>query len=146
VDVGALVEGVAGYFRARVPTLAHTVRIVSERTADPLLIQGDPVLLEWAVESLLKNAVDALAGRGGTVRVETDAAPESGVLVRVADDGPGVPRELRRRIFKPGFSTKSSGWGIGLSLAKRIVEDSHHGKLSLVDSDDPGAVFEIILR
>lgn len=146
VDIGALVDGVAKYFRARVPTLAHTVLIRSERRGEPLVIQGDPVLLEWAVESLVKNAVDALAGRGGTVRVETDAAPESGVLVRVADDGPGVPRELQRRIFHPGFSTKDGGWGIGLSLARRIVEDSHDGKLTLVPSDGPGAVFEIILR
>lgn len=146
VDVGALVEGVVDYFRARVPTLAHSVRIRSERATDPLVVQGDSVLIEWAVESLIKNAVDALAGRGGTVSVETAAAPESGVLVRVADDGPGVPRELQRRIFQPGFSTKNGGWGIGLSLARRIVEDSHDGKLSLVTSDDPGAVFEIILR
>jgi signal transduction histidine kinase len=146
VDVGALVEGVAAYFRARVPTLAHSVRIQSERRGDALVVQGDPVLLEWAVESLVKNAVDALAGRGGTVRVETEAAPESGVRVRVADDGPGVPRELQRRIFHAGFSTKDGGWGIGLSLARRIVEDSHDGRLTLVPSDGPGAVFEIILR
>jgi signal transduction histidine kinase len=146
VDVAALVDGVARYFRARVPTLAHSVVIQSERRAEPLVIQGDPVLLEWAVESLVKNAVDALAGRGGTVRIETDAAPESGALVRVADDGPGIPPELRRRIFQPGFSTKERGWGIGLSLARRIVEDSHDGTLTLVRSDGPGAVFEIILR
>ena len=146
VDIGALVERVAAYFRARVPTLAHTVLIRSERRGEPLVIQGDPVLLEWAVESLVKNAVDALGGRGGTVRVEAEAAPESGVLVRVADDGPGVPRELQRRVFQPGFSTKDGGWGIGLSLARRIVEDSHDGELTLVPSDGPGAVFEIILR
>jgi signal transduction histidine kinase len=146
VDVGDLVEEVVAYFRARVPTLAHAVLIQSERRAGSLVIQGDPVLLEWAVESLIKNAVDALAGRGGTVRVETDTAPESGVLVRVADDGPGIPRELQRRIFKPGFTTKSGGWGIGLSLARRIIEDNHHGRLTLVTSGGPGAVFEIILR
>ena len=146
VDIGALVQRVAAYFRARVPTLAHTVLIRSELRGEPLVIQGDPVLLEWAVESLVKNAVDALGGRGGTVRVEAEAAPESGVLVRVADDGPGVPRELQRRIFLPGFSTKDGGWGIGLSLARRIVEDSHDGRLTLVPSDGPGAVFEIILR
>ncbi len=146
VDVGALVEAVAGYFRARVPTLAHTVRILFERRGEPLTVQGDRVLLEWAVESLIKNAVDALAGRGGTVRVDVEAAPETGVLVRVADDGPGIPRELRRRVFQAGFSTKDGGWGIGLSLARRIVEDSHRGKLTLLSTDGPGAVFEIILR
>ena len=146
VDVGELVEGIVAYFRARVPTLAHTVLIQSERHGESLVVQGDPVLLEWAVESLIKNAVDALAGRGGTVRVETDTAPESGVLIRIADDGPGIPRELQRRIFQPGFTTKSGGWGIGLSLTRRIVEDNHDGKLTLVSAGGPGAVFEIILR
>ena len=146
VDLGALAERVANYFRARVPTLAHTVAIRFERHGDPLTVQGDPVLLEWAIESLIKNAVDALAGRGGTVRVEATPAPESGVCVRVADDGPGVPDDLRRRIFSPGFTTKDGGWGIGLSLARRIVEQTHGGELNLVDTPDPGATFEIILR
>jgi signal transduction histidine kinase len=62
----------------------------------------------------------------------------------VADDGPGIPRELRARIFEPGFSTKQSGWGIGLALARRIVEENHGGSLRLA-SADRGAAFEIIL-
>jgi signal transduction histidine kinase len=146
VELGALADRVASYFRARVPTLAHTVAIHCERPPEPLVVQGDPVLLEWAIESLIKNAVDALAGRGGTVRIEASAAPESGVLVRVADDGPGVPGDLQRRIFSPGFTTKDGGWGIGLSLARRIVEQAHGGELNLVDTPGPGATFEIILR
>ena len=146
VDLAVLAERVTNYFRARVPTLAHSVAIHFERLPEPLIVQGDPVLLEWAIESLIKNAVDALAGRGGIVRVEATPAPESGVCIRVADNGPGVPRDLRRRIFSPGFSTKDGGWGIGLSLARRIVEQAHGGTLSLVDRSEPGATFEIILR
>ena len=72
------------------------------------------------------------------------AMPEGGVRLRVADDGPGIPRELRSRVFEPGFSTKASGWGIGLSLTKRIVEENHGGRLSLLPTDR-GAAFEIIL-
>ena len=146
VDLGALAERVANYFRARVPTLAHAVSIRLDRQPEPLLVQGDPVLLEWAIESLIKNAVDALAGRGGVVRVEASATPESGARVRVADNGPGIPRDLQRRIFSPGFTTKDGGWGIGLSLARRIVEQAHGGELNLVDTSEPGATFEIILR
>ena len=146
VDLGALAERVAGYFRARVPTLAHTVAIQFERRGEPVIVQGDPVLLEWALESLIKNAVDALAGRGGTIRVEAEAAPESGACIRVSDDGPGIPREMQRRVFSPGFTTKEGGWGIGLSLARRIVEQTHGGKLNLVTAAGPGATFEIILR
>ena len=108
-------------------------------------VQGDPVLLEWAVEVLAKNAVDALAGRGGHIRLSAARRPETGITVAVSDDGPGVPPELRSRVFDPGFSTKQSGWGIGLSLAKRIVEENHGGKLVLANAEQ-GATFEIILH
>jgi signal transduction histidine kinase len=129
VDAGALVARVARYFQARVPTLANT--IVVEHDEEPGLprVKGDAVLLEWAIE---------------------------GVVIRVADDGPGVPRELRSRVFEPGFSTKQSGWGIGLSLARRIVEENHNGVLQLAPSEPGagvagggtagGATFEIILH
>jgi signal transduction histidine kinase len=145
VDVGALAERVAAYFRARVPTLARRVTVTSARPNTPLEVEGDPVLLEWALEAIAKNAIDALAGRGG--RVDITAAPlaDGGVRIRVADDGPGVPRELRSRIFEPGFSTKERGWGVGLSLAKRIVEENHGGRLVLAPADR-GATFDVILR
>jgi signal transduction histidine kinase len=107
-------------------------------------VKGDAVLLEWAVEVLVKNAIDALAGRGGTITLSAALRPEGGAAVVVADDGPGIPRELRTRIFEPGFSTKQSGWGIGLSLARRIVEEGHDGKLQLAQTSR-GAAFEIIL-
>ncbi|MBM3907550.1 MAG: HAMP domain-containing histidine kinase [Gemmatimonadetes bacterium] len=141
-DVGDAVETVVDYFRARVPTLANTVVVKFERGDGPLEVPADRVLLEWAVESLVKNAVDALAGRGGTVTVRVDRAAGSGARVRVADDGPGIPPNLRRKIFAAGFTTKERGWGIGLPLAKRIVEESHNGRLTLVPSDR-GAVFDL---
>ena len=144
VDLGVLVERVANYFRARVPTLAQRVTVVSSRGEDPLVVDGDPVLLEWAIESLAKNAIDALAGRDGQVTMSATALPEGQVRVRVSDNGPGVPRELGKRIFEPGFSTKEHGWGIGLPLARRIVRDNHGGELVLVPSER-GATFDIIL-
>jgi signal transduction histidine kinase len=143
VDLGKLVDRVAAYFRARVPTLAQRVTVASSHQGD-LVIQGDEVLLEWALESLTKNAIDALAGRDGRVEISADALPEGRVRVRVSDDGPGVPREIRHQIFDPGFSTKEKGWGIGLSLARRIVRDSHGGELLLVPSDR-GATFDMVL-
>jgi signal transduction histidine kinase len=144
VDLHALVDRITRYFRARVPTLAHAVKIDVAAHAEPVTVRGDPVLLEWAFEVLVKNAVDALAGRGGRIVGAARARPDGGAVVTVSDDGPGIPRELRARIFEPGFSTKQSGWGIGLSLARRIVEESHGGTLRLA-SADRGASFEIIL-
>jgi signal transduction histidine kinase len=145
VDVGDIVEGVATYFRARVPTLAKAVTIRSVRRGDSLIVAGDPVLLEWAIESLAKNAIDALAGRGGRVTLSAQELPEGRVRIRVKDNGPGVPRELRKRIFDAGFSTKEKGWGIGLSLARRIITEGHDGRL-LLQSGTRGATFDIILE
>src|SRR5262249_13909929 len=134
VDAAELMERVAAYFRARVPSLAHTVTICAEREPGDLTGQGDSVLLEWALEAIIKNAINALAGRGGRVDLKASPVPEGGVRIRVSDDGPGVPREIRKQVFQPGFSTKQRGWGIGLSLAKRIVEENHGGRLALVSS------------
>ncbi len=144
LDAAELMQRVAGYFRARVPSLAHTVTVCAEVEAGDLTVQGDSVLLEWALESIVKNAIDALAGRGGRVDLTAAAYPEGGVRIRISDDGPGVPPKIRKQIFQPGFSTKQRGWGIGLSLAKRIIEENHGGRLALVPSDR-GATFEIIL-
>jgi signal transduction histidine kinase len=144
VDVNDVVTQVATYYRARVPTLANAVVIDVQRTDGPLVIPGDRVLLEWAVESLVNNAVDALSGRGGRITVTVSTGAGSGATIRVADDGPGIPPDLRRRIFAAGFSTKEAGWGIGLPLARRIVREGHGGRLELVPSDR-GAVFDVIL-
>jgi signal transduction histidine kinase len=144
LDVGALAEQVTGYFRTRVPTLARAVTVTCERGPGDLTVRGDPVLLEWAAEVLVKNAIDALAGRGGRVEISAARLADGAVRLRVADDGPGVPRELRTQIFAAGFSTKERGWGVGLSLARRIVEENHGGRLVLAPSDR-GATFDVIL-
>jgi signal transduction histidine kinase len=144
LDLGALVTRVGAYFQARVPTLAHRVTIVASGGTDPIVIEGDEVLLEWALEVLVKNGLDALAGRGGRMYLTTKRLDPERVRVRVADDGPGIPRELRARIFEPGFSTKESGWGIGLSLAARIIQENHGGRLVLAPSEK-GATFDVIL-
>lgn len=144
VDCAALVDRLAAYFAARAPTLARLVRVRSEHPDEPLIRRGDGVLLEWVLEVLIKNAIDALGGRDGEVVVSAIPLPEGGVRIRVADDGPGIPRALRKRIFDAGFTTKDRGWGIGLSLARRIVEENHGGKLILANTDR-GAAFDVIL-
>jgi signal transduction histidine kinase len=145
VDVREIVFRVAAYFRARVPTMTHTVSITATLPDEPLSVEGDAVLLEWALESLVRNAIDALAGVGGHVELTVEPLPEGGARVVVADDGPGVPRELRNEIFKAGFTTKPRGWGIGLALARRIITDNHGGRITLLPTDR-GAAFEIMLE
>jgi signal transduction histidine kinase len=98
------------------------------------MISGDPVLLEWAIEALVRNALDALSGRGGKIDIAVRGHGDRATIV-VADDGPGIPAAVRSTLFEPGISTKPGGWGIGLALARRIVEDVHEGRLDL----DPSA-------
>jgi two-component system, sporulation sensor kinase D len=102
-------------------------------------VLGDQVLLEWALESLVKNAIDALQGRSGTIILRVGAEEGMGE-VRVIDDGPGVPKEIRRTLFEPGITTKRGGWGIGLALSRRVVEDAHEGAL-LLEHAEKGACF-----
>lgn len=139
VALGALAERVAAYFEPRLPRHANPVTIsVKAPTAGPM-IRGDPVLLEWALEALVSNSVDALSGRGGTIELSVAGDGER-AQITVVDDGPGIPPELRGRIFEPGVTTKSGGWGIGLPLARRIFEDVHGGTLELEKSSG-GAAF-----
>jgi signal transduction histidine kinase len=142
VAVGALAERVAAYFAPRLPRHGHHVRLaVDAPTAGPF-VAGDPVLLEWAIEALVRNAVDALSGRDGTITVGVECEARAAV-VRVTDDGPGIPPELRGRLFEPGVTTKTGGWGIGLALARRIVEDVHDGRMTL---GTPAQGAEFVLR
>lgn len=130
VALGALAERVAGYYRPRLPKHANAIQLnVRAPSAGPVIL-GDPVLLEWALEAMVKNAIDALQGRDGHITLAAEVAGDTATL-RVVDDGPGVPREIRRTLFQPGITTKRGGWGIGLALARRVVEDGHQGVLSL---------------
>ena len=130
IALGALAERVAGYYRPRVPKHANAIQLVVRAPSAGPVILGDPVLLEWALEAMVKNAIDALQGRDGTITIAAESKDER-ALLRVIDDGPGVPREIRRTLFQPGITTKRGGWGIGLALARRVVEDGHQGELSL---------------
>ncbi len=130
VALGVLAERVARYYEPRLPKHANPVKLwVRAPEAGPI-IEADPVLVEWALESLVRNSVDALSGRGGNITLRVTEAFDS-AKVSVTDDGPGVAPEVRSSLFEPGVSTKSGGWGIGLALARRIVEDVHGGRLEL---------------
>jgi signal transduction histidine kinase len=128
VCLASVAERVVSYFRPRLPTLASPVRLALVATGPGPTALGDPVLLEWAVEALVKNAIDALSGRGGSIEVQVEALDQI-ARVRVRDDGPGVPAAVRAQLFEPGVSTKPGGWGIGLALARRIVEQQHGGRI-----------------
>ena len=129
VGLGLVAERVVAYFRPRLPTLAHSVTITLTSPGAGPVATGDPVLIEWALEVIVKNAVDALSGRGGRIEVEVESSDAVG-RVSVRDDGPGIGPEIQRQLFEPGVSNKTGGWGIGLALARRIVEQQHGGRVA----------------
>jgi signal transduction histidine kinase len=141
VGLGALTDRVAGYFRPRLPKRANPIELRLEAPGMGPMVVGDAVLLEWTLEALVKNAIDALQGRAGTIILRVGAEQGMGEI-RVIDDGPGVARDIRRTLFEPGITTKEGGWGIGLALARRVVEDAHRGTLTL-EPTDKGASFVI---
>ncbi len=139
VGLGTMAERIAAYFEPRLPRHAHSIAIVVDAPATGPTITGDAVLIEWALEAMVRNAVDALSGRGGRIKITVEDRDDH-AAIQVADDGPGIPAEVRTNLFEPGVTTKSGGWGIGLALAQRIVEDVHGGRLDIAPSTE-GAVF-----
>ena len=144
VDVRALLRALERYVRVRLPRFGHGVEVHVNVAPDLPQALGNSVLLEWALENLVKNALDALAGTGGTIVVRAEEHSARRVAIRVSDDGPGVSAAVRNQIFEPGITTKKGGWGVGLSLARRIVQDVHGGKLML-EPTPRGATFVMLL-
>ena len=104
-----------------------------------------PPLFEWVIENLLRNALDAMEGRG-EVRIHIHRTAEQ-LMIDVSDSGKGMPASVVARIFQPGFTTKKRGWGLGLPLARRIVEQYHGGSLQVRQSEPgKGTTFRIQLR
>jgi len=99
----------------------------------PILISLNPALYSWTIENLMKNAIDAMKGRGKLkIVIENDG---QFVKINVNDSGKGIPKNQFKRVFDPGFTTKKRGWGLGLSLTKRIVEEYHKGKIKVLNSE-----------
>ena len=146
LDVREVVRDLDEYTRARLPHRGKRIDLVTEIQPVPP-VAANRTLLEWALENLIKNAVDALEGRGGQITLRVAPGAIAGtVTVEVGDTGPGVPWKMRKRIFEPGVSTKASGWGVGLSLARRIVEENHNGRLELVAAEpSAGSTFRLTL-
>ncbi len=124
--------------------LGKNVTFTSNIASD-LQAQHNPQLISWVLENLITNATDALEGKG---EIEVEARLNgTDIFIFVKDSGKGIPSNIQRSIFKPGYSTKSRGWGLGLSLAKRIVDEYHNGSISLVDSQlNQGSTFKITLH
>lgn len=121
------------------------VKIVCDFPSTPVKILMSAPLFEWVIENLCKNAIDAMSGRGKIVITVHEITGL--VIIEVADNGKGIPKNHFKSVFAPGFTTKKRGWGLGLSLAKRIVEKYHRGKIFVKNSEiGQGTTFRIELK
>lgn len=132
-DLAAMASDAAQYMATRI---SSRIRLTADLPACPVSVMASAPLFQWVMENLIKNAVDAMDGSGSiTVTCGTDGPT---AYVEVADTGKGIPRKNFKTVFQPGFTTKSRGWGLGLTLAKRIVEQYHGGAI-YVKTSTPGA-------
>lgn len=124
---------------------SQKVRFVKDFPEGDIIIRMNASLFEWVIENLCKNAVDAMEG-SGTITLHLDETADK-AIIEVTDTGKGIRKKDLRNVFRPGFTTKKRGWGLGLSLAKRIVEEYHKGRI-YVKSSEPGrgTTFRIELR
>lgn len=133
-DLNAVVSEATAYFRQRLPHSGSGV-VIKDNLGELVPAKANAELISWVVENLLKNSLEAVDPRKGMIEVSTHLNKEKKIiLIQVIDNGRGIPPRHQKRIFKPGFTTKKRGWGLGLSLAKRIVEEYHLGKISLKES------------
>ncbi len=144
-ELCGIVNGVIHYFQKRIPQMGKRVDITLE-PAEPVLAKINKELFEWVLENLVKNGLDAMEEGKGKISFRisrVNGAP----VIDVTDTGKGIDAAYRKDIFRPGFSTKRRGWGLGLSLSKRIIETYHRGKLSVKESKlGIGTTFRIKLR
>ncbi|KWW30788.1 MAG: integral membrane sensor signal transduction histidine kinase [bacterium P3] len=141
-DLNQTIHRAIAYLESRSP---RKIKFVINLPDGPLAVPHNGYLLEWVVENICKNAIDAMNGEGTFTLIASQDAKN--IYIDMGDTGKGISPSQQKRIFQPGFTTKQRGWGLGLSLSKRIVEQYHHGRLYLKYSQPgQGSVFRMVLR
>ena len=141
-DIVEQVEKMMAYIKRR---STQKVNFILDRPEEKVIAKISEPLFDWVIENLLKNALDAINGKG-TITVKIKSLP-SKVIVDVSDSGRGISKQNINKVFKPGFTTKKRGWGLGLSLAKRIIDQYHNGQLFIKSSEiNKGTTFRIVLN
>ena len=140
-EIISIVEKSVRYLKSR---LSQNTEFVIENSEEKLFVNINKTLLEWVIENICKNAVDAMQGKG-KIKIAINQN-DSTIQIIIKDTGKGIDKLLISDIFKPGVTSKARGWGLGLSLSKRIIEDYHKGKLFLLESNEQnGTSFAIVL-
>ena len=143
-DLSIRIEKIIKYLSKRLPSLGQTVKL--ENDIQPgIIMRANGSLLAWSIENIIKNSIDSIDQRRGEISISLKKELNE-IKIRIKDNGKGIPKKDWKNIFRPGFSTKKTGWGLGLSLANRIIQDIHKGNLRVLHSTiNKGTIIEIIL-
>lgn len=141
-DLLEVINDVVLYLRNRSPKRIEYK--IENQINEPIIVELSASLFQWVIENLAKNAIDAMEGKGViTIRISQN---DNFVIIDFIDQGKGISQKNLKQIFQPGFSTKKYGWGMGLALVKRIIEDYHNGKIFVLETSPGGTTFRIMLR
>lgn len=147
-EIVPILKDTVRYFRRRLPQMGKKIKIIENfQTLPPVYLNHD--LFEWVIENLIKNSLDAIEKDKGIIEISNGIFSEKSndIFIDIKDNGKGISTQNRRLIFRPGYSTKKRGWGLGLNLAKRIIEEYHRGKLIVKDTKiGEGTTMRIILK
>ena len=145
ININSVIGEAVAYFQKRLPNLSKQVELrVIDRELPEIVANAD--LLQWVFENLIRNSLDAIDKEKGIIEIEPQLHPkEHQIVILYKDNGQGIPRQDRNKIFRPGMTTKKHGWGLGLTLVKRIIEAYHHGHIRLIHTSSQGTTFEIVL-
>jgi signal transduction histidine kinase len=143
INIIEQIENMVAYIKRRAPEqISFSINSFGLKKMD---VMANGPLFDWVIENLLKNALDSMEGKG-SIQIKIKEEPAA-VIIEVADSGKGISKQNLRHIFKPGFTTKKRGWGLGLSLSKRIIAQYHQGQLFVKNSElGKGTTFKIVLK
>jgi len=146
-DINELIEQTVSYFSRRLPFDGKGVEINYNKSDEQIpSIHINRELVGWVIENLIKNSLQAVDSQEGVIDISSFLSRDGKfIIMEVIDNGKGIPTGVARKVFRPGFTTKKRGWGLGLTLARRIIEEYHHGRISLVKSRPGETIFQIIL-
>ena len=143
INLIELLSDLISYYESRIPKSKNiTINLIYKEN---LYVRGDYVLLYWSIENLIKNSIDSIKNKYGKIDIELIAEDDLIKLI-FSDNGIGIKGNNKKKIFKPGYSTKNRGWGLGLSLSKRIIENLHHGSIRVIKSKNTKTTFLITFK
>jgi signal transduction histidine kinase len=142
-NLNNIINGAVDYLKSR--TSSKIRFIIDQRSKNDVIVPVNAALFEWVIENVSKNAIDAMEGNGALTFLVTEN--DRNAFIDITDTGKGIPKSAFKKIFDAGFTTKQRGWGVGLSLAKRIIEDYHHGRIFVRNSEvGKGSTIRIVLK